>query len=68
MHLSLKTVSGMANSEDPNQTAASGAVWSGDALFANGILSETLFKILGHLLYELKLTLFFCQNFYQWTS
>ena len=40
----------MANSEDPDQTAPSGAVWSGSALFAYGILSETLvFEILGHL-------------------
>ena len=29
----------MANSEDPDQTA--GAVWSGSALFAYAILSET---------------------------
>ena len=37
----------MANSEDPDQT---GAVWSGSALFAYGILSKTLvFEILGHL-------------------
>ena len=41
MHLSLKMLSGMANSEDPDQTAPSGAVWSGSALFAYGILSET---------------------------
>ena len=40
----------MANSEDPDQTAPSGAVWSGSALFVYGISSETLaFKILGHL-------------------
>ena len=31
----------MANSEDPDQTAPKGAVWSGSALFAHGILSET---------------------------
>ena len=37
----------MANSVDPDQT-----VWSGSALFAYIILSETLkFEILGHLLY-----------------
>ena len=42
MQLSLKMLSGMANSEDPDQTAPSGAVWSGSALFAYGILSETL--------------------------
>ena len=41
----------MANSENPDQTAPSGAVWYGSALFANGILSETLvFKILRDLL------------------
>ena len=45
-------LSGITNSEDPDQTAPSGAVWSGSALFAYGILSETLvFEILGHLLY-----------------
>ena len=32
----------MANSEDPGQTAPEGAVWSGYALFAYAILSETL--------------------------
>ena len=43
-------LSGMANSEDPDQTAPSGAVWSGSALFAYGILLVTLvFEILGHL-------------------
>ena len=42
----------MANSVDPEQTAPSGAVWSGSALFAYVILSETLvFELLGHLLY-----------------
>ena len=42
---------GTENSEDPDQTA-SGAVWSGFALFAYGFLSETLvFEILGHLPY-----------------
>ena len=50
MHLSLKILNGIANSEDPDQTAPSGAVWSGSALFAYGILSETLvFESLGHL-------------------
>ena len=50
MFLSLKMLSGMANSEDPDQTAPS-AVWSGSALLAYGLLSETLmFQILGHLL------------------
>ena len=52
MQLFLKILSGMANSVDPDQTAPSGAVWSGSALFAYVILSDTLvFKILGHLLY-----------------
>ena len=38
----------MANSADPDP---SGAVWSGSALFAYAILSETLvLEILGHLL------------------
>ena len=42
----------MTNSVDPDQTAPSGAVWSGYALFAYVILSETLvFEILGHLPY-----------------
>ena len=41
MHLFLIILSGMANSADPDQTAPS-------ALFAYGILSETLvYKILG---------------------
>ena len=40
----------MTNPVDPDQTAPSGAVWSGAALFAYAILSETLvFEILGHL-------------------
>ena len=43
----------MANSVDPDQTAPSGAVWSGSALFAYVILSETLvFEFLGHLRYH----------------
>ena len=42
----------MANSEDPDQTAPSGAVWSGSALFEYAILPETLmYKILSHLTY-----------------
>ena len=46
----FKMLSGMVNSEDPDHTATSGAVWSGSALFAHGILSEALvFEILGHL-------------------
>ena len=44
----VKMLSGMANSEDPDQTAPS--VWSRSALFAYGILWETLvFEILEHL-------------------
>ena len=40
----------MANCVDPDQTAPWGAVWSGSALFAYVILSETLmFEFLGHL-------------------
>ena len=40
----------MANSVDPDQTAPS--VWSGSAMFAYGILSDTLvFEILGYLPY-----------------
>ena len=39
----------MANSVDPDQTAPSGAVWSGSALFAYAILSDTLvYEILRH--------------------
>ena len=46
MQMSLKMLSGMANSADPDQT-----VLSGSALFAFAILSETkVFEILGHLL------------------
>ena len=33
---------GIANSEDPDQTAPLGAVWSGSALFAQTNLSENL--------------------------
>ena len=40
MPLFLKILSGMANSLDPDQTAP--AAWSGSALFAYAILSETL--------------------------
>ena len=44
----LEIFSGMANSVDPDQTAPSGAVWSGSALFAYVILSDTkVYKILG---------------------
>ena len=43
----------MANSVDPNQTAPSGAVWSGSALFAHAILSDTLvYESLWHLQYN----------------
>ena len=43
----------MANSEDPDQTIPSGVVWSWSALFAFGILSETLvFESLGLLQYS----------------
>ena len=46
----LKIFSGMANSVDPDQIAPEGAVWSGSALFAYAILSETLvYEILGYL-------------------
>ena len=52
MQLFLKMLRGMANSEDPDQTASSGTVWPGSALFAYDSLSETLvFKIVGHLSY-----------------
>ena len=48
----LKLLSWMANSIDPDQTAPSGAVWSGSALLASVILSDTLeFENLGHLPY-----------------
>ena len=58
MQLILKILSGMANSEDPNQSAPSG---SGYALFACAILSEALvYKILGHLPHCLHVP--FCQK------
>ena len=42
----------MATSEDPDQTAPEGAVWSGSALFAYVILLDTLvLEIFGHLPY-----------------
>ena len=42
----------MTKSVDPDQTAPSGAVWSGSALFAYSILSDCLvYQILGHLPY-----------------
>ena len=44
----------MANSVNPDQTAPEGAVWSGSALFAYVILSDTLvFEILENLPYML---------------
>ena len=49
MQLFLKILSEKVNSVDPDQTAPSGAVWSGFALFAYDILLATLvYKILGH--------------------
>ena len=40
----------MANSVDPDQTAPSGAVWSGSTLFVYVILSDDLvLEFLGHL-------------------
>ena len=39
----------MANSVDPDQTAPSGAVWSGSTLFAHVILFDILeYEIWGH--------------------
>ena len=50
VQLFLKILSGKANRADPDQTAPSGAVWSGPALFAYTTLSATLvYEILGHL-------------------
>ena len=37
-----KDAAGIANSVDPDQTTALGAVWSGSALFAQTYLSENL--------------------------
>ena len=40
----------MVNSVDPDQTAPSGVVWSGSALFAFAISSDTLvYEVLGQL-------------------
>ena len=51
MQFFLKMLGGMANSTDPDQTAPSGAVWSGSTLFAYAILPELLvYEILGDLL------------------
>ena len=50
LQLFLKIHSGMVNSVDPDQTAPSGTVRSGSALFTYAILSETfVFEIFGHL-------------------
>ena len=50
MQLFFKILNAIVNSVDPDQTASSGAVWSGSALFVDVILSETLvYAILGHL-------------------
>ena len=44
----------MVNNVDSDQHAPEGVVWSGSALFAYAILSDTLvYKILGHLSYYL---------------
>ena len=40
IQLFLKILSGVANSADPDQTAPSGAVWSGSALFACAICQK----------------------------
>ena len=37
-----RDANGIANSEDPDQTAPLGAVWSGSALFAQTCLSKNL--------------------------
>ena len=42
MCLFHKTSGGIVNSEDQNQPAPSGAVWSGSILFAQAILWERL--------------------------
>ena len=48
----------MANSVDPDQTAPSGAVWSGSTMFAYVILSDALvFEFLGHLPYLIYLSI-----------
>ena len=54
MQLFLKILSEMANSEDPDQTAPSGAIRSGSALFAYLyiiLLATLMYEILGHLSY-----------------
>ena len=56
----------MANSVDPDQTAPSGAVWSGSTLCAYTILLDTLvYEILGHLpYYQIKKYELQCQKMY----
>ena len=44
----LNDANGIANSEDPDQTAPLGAVWSGPALFAQTYLSENLGSLRYH--------------------
>ena len=52
MHLFHKMYGVMANSVHPDQTAASGAVYSGYGLFAYAILfGKLVIEILGHLPY-----------------
>ena len=41
MQLFFEIFSGVANIVDPDQTAPSGVIWSGSALFAYAILSDT---------------------------
>ena len=61
MQLFHKILSGMVNNVDHDQT--SGAVWSGFALFACAILSETLvYEILGYLPYTFLCILFTGQD------
>ena len=45
MLLSLNDAIGKENSEDPDQTAPLGAVWSGFALFMQTYLSENLWYL-----------------------
>ena len=46
--MSPKDVDGIANSEDPDQTAPRGAVWSGSALFEQTYLSQNLGSLRHH--------------------
>ena len=58
MQLFLNILSEKANSVDPDQTAPLGANWSGSALFAYVILSDSLvFEILGLLPYLIWISL-----------